>query len=64
VLERLARGESNEAIGQALGIGVPTVKTHLTGIYQRLSLGRGVHKRVAAVAWYQIEGHRYYEGAE
>jgi DNA-binding NarL/FixJ family response regulator len=63
VLERLVRGESNEAIGRALGLGVPTVKTHLTGIYQRLPLGRAANKRAAAVAWYRREGHRHHEGA-
>jgi DNA-binding NarL/FixJ family response regulator len=63
VLERLAWGESNAEIGQALGLAVPTVKRHLTGIYQRLPLGRAANKRAAAVAWYQREGQRYREGA-
>jgi DNA-binding NarL/FixJ family response regulator len=53
VLERLARGESNEAIARALRIGPGTVRYHLTAIDRRLPLDGAADKRVAAVAWYQ-----------
>lgn len=45
VLQLLAEGKSNRAIGRALHISVATVKTHLTHIYDKL----GVSDRTSAV---------------
>ncbi len=39
VLTRLAQGESNAAIAEALYVSVPTVKTHLAHIYAKLGVG-------------------------
>jgi ATP/maltotriose-dependent transcriptional regulator MalT len=39
VLTRLAHGETNAAIADALYISIPTVKTHLTHIYAKLGVG-------------------------
>ncbi len=46
VLSSLARGDSNRAIAARLGIGVRTVKMHLTQLYNKL----GVDSRAEAVA--------------
>jgi DNA-binding NarL/FixJ family response regulator len=46
VLERLAQGDSNDAIAAALFLSRATVKTHLVHIYDKL----GVTSRTAAVA--------------
>ncbi len=46
VLKRAAQGQSNRAIGEALGVGERTVKDHMTLIFQRLE----VANRAQAVA--------------
>lgn len=46
VVELLAQGKSNKAIGQALGIAEETVKTHLKRLYEKL----GAADRAQAVA--------------
>ena len=46
VLEQVAQGNTNKAIGQALRISQATVKTHLIHIYDKL----GVSDRASAVA--------------
>jgi DNA-binding NarL/FixJ family response regulator len=57
VLERLAQGEDNAAIGQALGIKLATVTEHISAIYQRLPPVSGRRsKRAAAIAWYLTVG--------
>jgi len=63
VLERLATGESNAAIARALGIGLPTVTSHLQAIYQRLPHANRGGKRAAAVAWYLTVGRAYHREA-
>ncbi|PFG38467.1 LuxR family two component transcriptional regulator [Georgenia soli] len=52
VLERLAHGDSNEAIAAALFLSRATVKTHLVHIYDKL----GVSSRTAAVAQARARG--------
>jgi DNA-binding NarL/FixJ family response regulator len=52
VLERLAHGDSNEAIAAALFLSRATVKTHLVHIYSKL----GVQSRTAAVARARSQG--------
>jgi len=56
VLERLAAGESNAAIGAALGIGPSTVASHLKVLYQRLPYMSMGDKRTAAATWYLTVG--------
>jgi DNA-binding NarL/FixJ family response regulator len=57
VLERLAQGEDNVAIGLALGIKLSTVTQHVRAIYQRLPpVSGGRNKRAAAIAWYLTVG--------
>ncbi len=56
VLERLAAGEDNAAIGLALGIGHSTVASHLKVIYQRLPYVSMGNKRAAAATWYLTVG--------
>jgi len=56
VLECLAAGEDNAAIGQALGIRPSTVTTHLKAIYQRLPYVSRGNKRAAAATWYLTVG--------
>lgn len=46
VVELLAQGKSNKAIGQLLGIAEETVKTHLKRLYEKL----GAADRAQAVA--------------
>jgi LuxR family maltose regulon positive regulatory protein len=46
VLRLLAAGLANKDIGTRLGIGLPTVKTHVDGVYRKL----GVRNRTQAVA--------------
>ncbi|TMC08023.1 MAG: response regulator transcription factor, partial [Chloroflexi bacterium] len=46
VLRLLAAGLANKDIGARLGIGLPTVKTHIDGLYRKL----GVSNRTQAVA--------------
>jgi LuxR family maltose regulon positive regulatory protein len=45
-LQCLLRGFSNRRIAEALHVGLPTVKTHLRNLYEKL----GVHSRSEAVA--------------
>ena len=47
VLERLARGERNDAIAASLGISPQTVQTHVRNILRKL----GVHSKLEAVAF-------------
>jgi len=56
VLERLAAGEENAAIGAALGIRPSTVASHLTVLYQRLPYMSMGNKRTAAATWYLTVG--------
>ena len=58
VLERVARGESNETIARALGLTPGTVKAYLAAIYQRLSAVGVKNTRAALIAWYAGEGQR------
>jgi DNA-binding NarL/FixJ family response regulator len=64
VLERLARGEGNKAIAQALGLTPMAVEAHVSAIYRRVPFATGRSKRRAASAWYLREGHRYREGGD
>ncbi|HDZ59849.1 MAG TPA: response regulator transcription factor, partial [Actinobacteria bacterium] len=48
VLSRLSEGVSNAEIAERLFIAEPTVKTHITRIFQKL----GVTKRTQAAAFY------------
>jgi ATP/maltotriose-dependent transcriptional regulator MalT len=52
VLRHLAAGLANKDIGARLGIGLPTVKTHVDGVYRKL----GVRNRTQAVAAAVREG--------
>ncbi len=52
VLERLARGESNDAIGQELGIATQTVRNYISTVYDKL----GVHSRAKAIVWARERG--------
>jgi len=56
VLERLAAGEDNAAIGVALGIRPSTVASHIKVIYQRLPYVSMGDKRTAAATWYLTVG--------
>ncbi len=56
VLERLAAGEDNAAIGAALGLRPSTVASHLKVIYQRLPYVSMGNKRTAAATWYLTVG--------
>ncbi len=55
VLSLMAKGLSNEAIGEQLSISVGTVKNHVSNLYSKL----GVRSRAEAVAW--AWGHRKQE---
>ena len=46
VLQALAEGMSNRAIGERFGIATSTVKYHLASVFEKL----GVHRRAEAVA--------------
>ncbi len=48
VLRLLAEGRSNAEIGEALGVGMPTVKTHVSHILKKLGLSRRAEARAAA----------------
>ncbi len=63
VLERIAAGEDNAAIGLALGIGHSTVASHLKVIYQRLPYVSMGNKRAAAATWYLTVGRALREAA-
>ena len=52
VLERLARGASNDAIAAELGIATQTVRNYISTIYDKL----GVHTRSEAVVWARERG--------
>jgi DNA-binding NarL/FixJ family response regulator len=53
VLARLAQGESNAAIGMALGLARTTVGQHLSSIYRELGLRGQRDKRCQAARWYR-----------
>jgi len=40
VLEELAKGRSDQEIADTLSISVNTVKTHLSGLYEKLEVSR------------------------
>jgi len=61
VLERLAAGEDNAAIGAALGIRPSTVASHLQVIYQRLPYVSMGNKRTAAATWYLTVGRAQHD---
>ncbi len=46
VLQRLAAGQSNKEIAQALGVSPNTVKTHLANLFEKLE----VKRRTGAIA--------------
>ena len=48
VLRLLAEGRSNAEIAEALGVGLPTVKTHVSHILKKLGLSRRAEARAAA----------------
>jgi DNA-binding NarL/FixJ family response regulator len=54
VLEQMAAGRSNPAIGQALFLSVSAVEKHVSAIFTKLGLveERSSHRRVAAVLAY------------
>jgi DNA-binding NarL/FixJ family response regulator len=52
VLERLARGASNEQIAEELGIVPQTVRNYISTIYDKL----GVHSRGEAIIWARERG--------
>jgi PAS domain S-box-containing protein len=52
VLERVARGASNDAIGRELQIATQTVRNYISTIYDKL----GVHSRAEAVVWARERG--------
>ncbi len=64
VLERLAGGEDNAAIGAALGIRPSTVASHLKAIYQRLPYVSMGDKRTAAATWYLTVGRAQHDKEE
>jgi DNA-binding NarL/FixJ family response regulator len=54
VLALMAEGRSNQAIGEALFLGLKTVEAHVHGIFMKLGLDQsaGDHRRVLAVITY------------
>jgi len=64
VLERLAAGEENAAIGAALGIRPGTVASHLKVLYQRLPYVSMGNKRTAAATWYLTVGRAQHDKEE
>ncbi|MCG6541988.1 helix-turn-helix transcriptional regulator [Pseudomonas sp. KSR10] len=44
--ELLRQGASNKVLAQTLGVGLPTIKTHLNNLYRKL----GVHNRTELIA--------------
>jgi DNA-binding NarL/FixJ family response regulator len=52
VMTELARGRSNKEIAQSLGIGVETVKTHVSEIIRRLN----VRNRAEAIRLFMVRG--------
>jgi DNA-binding NarL/FixJ family response regulator len=54
ILARMAEGESNQAIAQALEIGERAVERHVSSIFTKLELASGpdTHRRVLAVLTY------------
>ena len=58
VLELVAQGHSNTAIGTALGLSERTVETHMRSIFSKLDLfdDGAVHRRVRAVVTYLESG--------
>ena len=57
VLEAMARGMSNSAIGTHLGIGLRSVEKHISSIFAKLGLSEemDVHRRVQAVLTFLSE---------
>jgi DNA-binding NarL/FixJ family response regulator len=49
ILRAVARGDSNQSIGQQIGIAANSVGNHLIAIYDALGLPEGKNSRVAAV---------------
>jgi len=64
VLERLATGDDDAAIGRALGIRPGTVAGHIRAIYQRLPYVSMGNKRMAAATWYLTVGQALREREE
>ncbi|MDX6469288.1 MAG: two-component system, NarL family, nitrate/nitrite response regulator NarL, partial [Gaiellaceae bacterium] len=54
ILEHVASGATDAAVGAVLGVAATTVKKHLEQIYERL----GVHSRTAAAAVLLSPGDR------
>lgn len=53
VLQLVAQGKGNKAIGDSLGISLRTVKVHLANIFEKL----GVNRRMEAVALLSSESY-------
>ncbi|HEY8601380.1 MAG TPA: LuxR C-terminal-related transcriptional regulator [Thermomicrobiales bacterium] len=60
VLERLARGESDQQIAAALGLPLRTVTDRVGVLYARLPLEGAANRRVAAAVWYVRTGRKYH----
>ncbi|CAA9246963.1 MAG: hypothetical protein AVDCRST_MAG93-1570, partial [uncultured Chloroflexia bacterium] len=52
VLERIARGASNEQIAEDLGIAIQTVRNYVSTLYDKLE----VHSRGEAIVWARERG--------